>query len=461
MSIEVKFFPQYQHLSSDCKSMIVYDVSSSTLMELDTITAAIVEEATLHGMWNDDVSRSVRELLLFRGFSCEEIDESTTLFEKLRDEGAFAEADRAFKYQNMRYHINGFTLNVAQKCQLQCKYCYAESGSYGDDELPSLMDSAVGRKAIDFILALDDPEIGDYFFSFFGGEPLLNWSLIKELVIYAKENAKLIGKTVSFSITTNGILLGEEHVDFLVEHDISVLISIDGDEVLHNRLRPHVDRTVNSYQKTREAIKRLRKVRARLSGRATVTAMCYDPWLIRKYLEEAGITDVNMQLVSSEHGSNTALAPNELRYYVEQLSKMILDDNPSNRFSLRRISNRNACMPYGCNFSVGTLAVDSIGRIYACHRLTGNREFMVGSVYEGLDRDKLQVIFNNANANNMHGCRSCWARNICGGGCVAENVTLSSDDFTPHSYRCYMTLRLIEASIEKHLIDMQSSNGAK
>jgi len=242
-----------------------------------------------------------------------------------------------------------------------------------------------------------------------------------------------------------------------MEHEFGILISIDGDEQLHNHLRPHIDEKINSFAETKKAIDLIRhSPRSKVSGRATITAYCPDPQKLANYLLSAGINNVGLQMVSGgDKDKPWMLSHSDLRKMSVGTSDMIIEDVFDSALFLSRIRNRDRCVPYGCNYLCGTMSVDSLGRIYSCHRLTGNDDHLIGCIQEGIDEMKVQRIANMVNANSMLGCRSCWARNLCGAHCAANNYVMTKDGSTPSSFSCYQSQANIEASIERYLMELK------
>ena len=375
----------------------------------------------------------------------------------------FLEASTLFREQRMEFAIDSLTLNVAHLCQLQCAYCFASGGeySYDEDTVPPLMDEATGRRAVDFFFEIAGPKHSVLRLLFFGGEPLINWDLIEILVLYSEEKAQAIGKRMQFSMTTNAMALDAQRVTFIREHKISLLISVDGDKELHSKLRPHKDSAVCSYEETRAAVALLKEVRPELTGRATVTKYCTDPRILVSSLKDMGFTSYNLQLVTGDKDAPWALDTQDIRRFASELGRMIVEGERITGITGSRISERSSCAPYKCNFSVRTLTVDALGRIYSCHRLLSQQDFYIGDVNSGLDYTKMQALANTVNANNMSGCKTCWAKNLCAGGCAAVNYLQGASLSVPNSYDCILGYAIAEASIERFLTELKAKPSAE
>jgi len=456
-------FPQYMHLTSDGKHIVVFDVETSSLVELDMSSAAIVEEALIHGGFDETTYEAARKLLHLRGVTDSEFIQAKQVVEELLEKGLFAQRDHAMiDSEDILIPHSAITLNVSQKCQLNCTYCFAAGGSYGGSSLISNMSSEIGRKAIDLISKIVFDKAPRFTISYFGGEPLLNWELIEELTLYAEQKAREIGKKVGFSITTNAIAIDEMKAKFLADHQFGVIVSLDGNEELHNRLRPHKDERVNSYAETIKGIELLRR-HCSIGCRATVTSSFANAGDLDSYLREAGATVAYLAPVSSDSCDSLILDGISLRTYVASLSESFFSEDHDRLMPIRRIKKQiedGYKSPWGCGFAYNTLTVDVTGSIYACHRMTSNELFCVGSVYEGLLHDKVLELRKAANSTQKLGCRSCWLRYLCASECVVENYNVTGSMSVPNSYSCYRTTRLYEAAIESYLVSIQRATSS-
>ena len=459
MSLEIKLLPQYQHLSSDGQSMILLDVRRGQIIEVDRITATIIEEGQRYGTFNDSVYESAMNLLELRGVASEDINLYVDKVKELIQNGFFPESEDKKDYDAV---FNGIVLDVSQTCQLDCVYCFAGGGSYGNAELSPLMSTEIGIKAVDFFFSIANPDAKRYSITYFGGEPLLNWSLIQHLTDYAVTRSKAVGKEIGFSITTNGIGIDREKAQFMKDHNFSLLISIDGDQGLHNYLRPCRNNMINSYAATTDAVKHLSEVYDSISGRATITSKCSDPRRVYDMLKDAGITDPLCIMVGANSGKDLELSADEVREYTQGIVNLLHSDKGyvQRRIFLERVAKPNS-VARTCGLGMSSIAVDSSGGIYGCHRLVANERYYVGSVHDGLIAERVNDLAKNVTAHNMLGCRTCWCRFFCGGTCPSESYESTGNHYFPDPRWCYVNQSLVEAAIEIYLSELKNDSDRK
>lgn len=463
MSIDVKFFNHLKHLSSTRKNIVVFDVMTGSLLELDEISAAILEEAIVFGTFSDEALASARRLLLYKGFSSEVISKGRDIVDELRSRGLFSECCKSFNPRSLPEapRLSSLTLNVSQTCQLNCAYCFASGGDYNNPLLSPLMSKDIGRKAIDFFFQMADHDSEEYRVFFFGGEPLLNWDTIVDLTSYIEAKAREVDKRIAFALTTNAVGLNEDMAQFIKKHRISVLVSIDGDECLHNELRPHKKSTVNSYNETVKSIAVLKQYCGKVCGRSTITSLCYDVPQLQRYLLEAGCDASMHGVVSCELGNKLGLSDAAFREVTHQFSTLLFQKRTLPEIQMLETVKARLDGGYmslwSCSFS-HALSVDSTGEIYACHRLSSNEEFHLGSIHKGVNEQKLVSLRNSVIAELMTGCRSCWARYLCAAACPADNYLLQGSVSYASSFNCYLYLKLYESAIEAKLLELREAD---
>jgi len=452
MPVELKFFPQFQHLSSDGQSMIVLDVKIGNIFEVDRLTAAVLEEGQRFGTFSDEAFDSARAVLASRGIGSGEVEPYVNQVKELIENGYFPES---YSPTKPKHRYRSIILDVSQTCQLNCVYCFASGGSFGNDALSPLMSLDIGQKAIDYLFSIADSDATQYRITYFGGEPLLNWPLIEELTEYALNRASSIGKTMSFSLTTNGIGLNEQMAQHMKSHGMKILISVDGDRELHNRLRPCKDNTIDSYESTVKAVALLRELYGSVSGRATITRECSDPVAVYEMLKQAGITDPMCVMVGgSDH--DLSLRPDDLQTYIKGTKQLLRTETAYfYRNMLLARTEQPPAVPRPCGFALDSMTVDSSGKIYACHRAVANEKFYLGNIFTGLDDLLVDKLSDSVATNNVLGCRTCWARMICLGICPAENDVATGHPYYPAPQWCSMQKAMVETAIEIYLGDLQ------
>jgi uncharacterized protein len=339
--------------------------------------------------------------------------------------------------------VSALCLIMATDCNLRCKYCFAEGGNYNHPR--KLMSSAVAKKAIDFLVDNSGKQVE---VSFFGGEPLLNFEVIKQTVDYAENVGTKSGKKFSFNITTNATLLNSEIMDFLFAHDFSYVISIDGPEEVNDLLRvfPNGSGTYDLIvSKLKEFIRRHPSVKEKITLRGTFTSQTSDITRSLYHLKQLGFKDISLEAVATEderfqiNGNNL----NHILREYDRTAKGYLETIKSGEelrfFHMHQLFFQVAQGTQRvtqCGAGSGYLAVDPDGAIYPCHRLVGDFEFIMGNVFEGTLNPKIVKMFKCATVNDKQDCRECWARYICGGGCHATAIQFNKNILSPYRVEC-------------------------
>lgn len=289
---------------------------------------------------------------------------------------------------------------------------------------------------------------------FFGGEPLTNWTLIEQVVSYANARADELGLKVNYGMTSNGVSLDPKRVEYLVENNIGIMLSIDGGEDLHNYLRPHSNPSVNSWKATKEAFGLLREHGRRVMGRATATAVNSDALEITRAIKEMGAHLVNIQMIESDDPQDPLrFSHDDLVKYTETSIRSLREDKLSSQVAqwiFARIQ-RGTHIPFFCGVGKNTVAVDSSGRYFVCHRVIGTDKYQVGDIEVGMDLEKLNEISGKFRVYQMLGCKSCWARYICNGLCPMDNESATGSTAIPNSMNCYHMKRLIDYVFEQYV----------
>lgn len=357
--------------------------------------------------------------------------------------------------------LSNIILDLASTCNLSCEYCYRSSEGNYDTSNPPFMDKRTGENAVDFLIqnSGNKENIG---ISLFGGEPLLNFSLMKHLVPYAIEKAEKHKKRVYFSITTNGTLLDREIIDFLNEYNIRVLISIDGDKKTHDRLRHYPDGK-GSYDKIISNVKYLLSSRNGLnvSARPTITRYNTDLRGIFRHLVDLGFKEVTLSLVDvppdspcyltnkdlKNLGDNTILLMDDYLEYITRHKEIIGFSNITYLFP--QLYNRSV-RHYGCAAGKFECSITTGGDIYPCQRFVGLNEWKMGNISQGKFIQHPEFLGDSVERSAS--CQKCWARYICGGGCPYVNKVIKERRciFTQESIKlaCKTYARLFEKNPE-------------
>ncbi|WP_297437646.1 radical SAM protein [Thermococcus sp.] len=348
-------------------------------------------------------------------------------------------------------------MNVSQACNFSCIYCYANKGTY-TLEKPKLMDRETMRKAIDFLF--DKAPYG-VSIVFFGGEPLLNFPVIKEGVLYAEQKAKESRKPVFFSVTTNGYLLTPEVVDFLLSHPFNIIVSVDGPREIHDHNRPFVDGspTYNVVANNLKYLIREAKKRGKLEKiilRATVL-----PEQLNRVHEiyhhlktEFGVLNANVEMATLP---TNVITKEHMDTYLEQLRKIAVEELDTFK-ELQTIVHtglrqtildiyQGKVRKYHCGAGRRGVAIDVDGNIYPCHRFVSMENFKLSHVdnfeWEHLKRFEPQKY----NFSNHEPCKSCWLRFYCHNFCFYENTIYTEKSFIPPALKCYYAKESFKISL--------------
>jgi uncharacterized protein len=353
------------------------------------------------------------------------------------------------------HSLKALCLNVSHDCNLRCRYCFAGTGAFGGERLN--MPLATACRAIDFLLENSDGrervEV-----DFFGGEPLLNLSVVKETVEYGQRQADACGKEIRFTLTTNGLLLDEETAVYLNEKMFNLVLSLDGRPAINDHMRVALDGS-SVYDTILPWLKRVAELRQdrQYYVRGTYTAHNKDFFQDVRHLVEAGFDRVSIEPVVAEPHRPYALHPEdvpELFHQYEQLAEYYCKMYPTDKrfefyhFNLALLEGQ--CLSKrltGCGAGTEYLAITPDGYIYPCHQFVGREGYRMGSISDtSLDRE-IQRSFRASHVLNKTICRQCWARFFCSGGCHANAVSVNGDIKQPDDLSCQLLKKRLECSI--------------
>lgn len=347
-----------------------------------------------------------------------------------------------------KVELKALCLHMAHTCNLRCLYCFAGDGEYSGGT--KLMPAEVARKAVDLLLSRSGRK-KNVEIDFFGGEPMLNFDVVKDTVLYAREEQKKYGKEVHFTITTNGTILDDESLSFINENMDNVVLSIDGRKEVHDRLRIYSDKS-GSYDRVLPNIRKIAKGRDGKSYfvRGTYTAHNLDFHKDIEHLASLGFTDISIEPVT---GGEFELKDSEVdeamkEYELFSSGYAAQNDYTFYHFNLDLYNSPcvfkrlNAC---GAGFEYGAVTPD--GEIFACHRLAGVPEFRMGDVFDGdFDLD-LALRMKSNNVVTIDECSDCWAKFFCSGGCPATAYFTNGRIDRPDHNACRLQRKRIECAM--------------
>lgn len=430
---------------------IVLDVDSGSVHLVDDLVYEII---SLYGKAGVD---SIVQALSDR-FDSGEIRSAFGDVRALAEEGKlFSSADHEKRhYQGDREEvIKALCLNVAHTCNLNCSYCFAGQGRYKGGE--ALMSPETGRRAIDFLIERSGSR-RNLEVDFFGGEPLLNWQMVKDVVAYARSLEKRHSKHFRFTLTTNGVLIDEDVIAFTNREMHNVVLSLDGRPEVHNRFRVDIGGK-GSYARVvprfRELVKR--RTRGTYYVRGTFTHANTDFLNDILHLLDLGFREISMEPVVCQPGEPYALTEEDMPFIKEQYEKlaeeMLRRERAGEPFEFYHFMidlERGPCIYKrikGCGSGTEYLAVTPAGDLYPCHQFVDNPAFRIGSLWDGVTDNNLQDRFRRCNVFSRPECRDCWAKFYCAGGCAANAFHRTGDVLGVDAYGCELFRKRVECAI--------------
>ncbi|AFS78751.1 radical SAM domain-containing protein [Gottschalkia acidurici 9a] len=359
-----------------------------------------------------------------------------------------------FKY-NEENIVKALCLHVAHDCNLRCNYCFASQGDFHGERL--YMPLEVGKKALEFLVKSSGNR-RNLEVDFFGGEPLMNFDVVKDLVAYGRELEKEYNKNFRFTITTNGILLDEDNMNFMNENMDNVVLSLDGRKEINDNMRP-TSNGKGSFDVITPKFLEFVKLRGDKSYylRGTFTSKNIDFSKDVLYLNELGFDSISVEPVVASPEHDYALLEEHLekimKEYEELSAKYIESKKEGKGFSFFHFMidlNQGPCFikrVVGCGAGVEYLAVTPEGDLFPCHQFVGNDDFKIGNIYDGIQNTKLIDEFRQANVFTKEECNGCWARFYCSGGCHANAYNFNKDIKKPYTIGCEMEKKRIECAI--------------
>ena len=362
--------------------------------------------------------------------------------------------------------IKAMCLHIAHDCNLRCKYCFASTGDFGQGRM--LMDYETGKRAIDFLIERS----GDRKFlevDFFGGEPLMNWDVVKQLVEYARSVEKERGKNFRFTLTTNGMLIDDDVIDFANREMSNVVLSLDGRKEIHDRLR--VDYAGNgSYERIVPKFQKLVEARGNKNYymRGTFTHANPDFTKDLFHMADLGFTELSMEPVVCAPEDPAALTAEDLEIVKDQyelLAKDMLrrekEGKPITFYHYMLDLTGGPCIYKrisGCGSGTEYMAVTPWGDLYPCHQFVGEEAYKLGDIWNGVTNTALREEFRSCNAYARPECNDCWARFYCSGGCAANAFHATGSIRGVYEAGCELFRKRIECAIMMKVAEA-SANG--
>ena len=361
----------------------------------------------------------------------------------------------AFDFKNRNTVVKALCLHVAHTCNLNCSYCFASQGKYHGER--AIMSYEVGKRALDFLVENSGTR-HNLEVDFFGGEPLMNFDVVKQLVAYARSIEKEKGKNFRFTLTTNGVLIDDDVIDFANKEMSNVVLSLDGRKEIHDRFR--VDYAGNgSWEKIVPKFQRLVNARGKKGYYMRGTFTHANPDFLEdiRTMLDLGFTELSMEPVVTAPNDPSALTEADRRIVMEQYEKlaelMLKRDAEGKPFTFYHymIDLKGGPCIYkrisGCGSGTEYMAVTPWGDLYPCHQFVGDEKFKLGDIWHGVDNTAIQNEFASCNVYAREECRDCWARLYCSGGCAANAYHATGSIRGVYPAGCELFKKRIECAI--------------
>lgn len=422
---------------------IVLDVNSGSVHIFDNLTYKILDywpnERNVFVNLNMHPENEIRECI----DEIKELEKNGLLFTK-----SFVPHD----LNNYNPVIKAMCLHIAHACNLKCKYCFADEGSYHGEN--ALMSFEVGKKSVDFLIK-NSGKRKNLEVDFFGGEPLLNFDVVKKIVAYARQQEKIYSKQFRFTMTTNGVLLDNEKIDYLNENMYNVVLSVDGRKEVNDNMRQKFDGSssydciIPNFQK----FVALRKDK-NYYVRATFTHHNLDFVNDILHLNNLGFDQISVEPVVAGSNADYVLQENDLRKIFDEYDRltkiMLCNKKKFNFFHFMIDLDNGPCFAkraIGCGAATEYLAVSPNGDLYPCHQFVGLPEFKMGNVSSDELNQRIKNNFNSCNVYTKSKCNDCWAKFYCSGGCSANAFGFNKNIYEPYDYACKLQKKRLECAL--------------
>lgn len=435
---------------------IVMDINSGAIHVVDEVSYDMIALYEDHD--KDAVIAEVAKT--YPNISREELEEAYDEITSLKEEGSLFTKDeyedRVIDYTKRPTVVKALCLHIAHACNLSCKYCFAEEGLYHGKKA-ELMPYEVGKQALDFLVA-NSGNRRNLEVDFFGGEPLLNFDVVKQLVAYGRELEKNHDKHFRFTLTTNGVLLNDEIMEFANREMDNVVLSIDGRKEIHDMMRPFqrgdgsYDIILPKFQKFAES-----RGQQKYYARGTFTHNNLDFSKDVLHLADLGFKQISVEPVVAQATDDYALREEDLPKLFEEYDKLAAEmvkrhgtDKDFTFFHFMIDLEGGPCVYKrlsGCGSGTEYMAVTPSGELYPCHQFVGTEGFKMGDVWTGITNTEMQTQFKGCNVYSRPACKDCFAKFYCSGGCAANAYNFTGDIRGNYALGCELQKKRIECAI--------------
>ena len=433
---------------------IVLDMASGSVHAVDEVAYDVIDLYK-----QADEAALVSTVAARHGVREAEVRECLEDVRTLEREGKLFSEDAyegmAFDFKKRPAVVKALCLHVAHTCNLNCSYCFASQGKYHGER--ALMNYEVGKQALDFLIA-NSGSRRNLEVDFFGGEPLMNWEVVKRLVAYARTQEGIHNKNFRFTLTTNGMLIDDDVIDFCNREMSNVVLSLDGRREVHDRLR--VDYAgKGSYERIVPKFKKLVEARGGKNYymRGTFTRHNLDFTNDIFHMADLGFTELSMEPVVCAPDDPEALRAEDLPVLFEQyeilareMIKRKKEGRPFTFYHYMIDLTGGPCIYKritGCGSGTEYMAVTPWGELFPCHQFVGDPKYSLGNIWDGVTNEAVRDEFKLVNAYARPECKDCWAKLYCSGGCAANAYHATSSIRGVYSYGCELFKKRMECAI--------------
>ena len=430
---------------------IVLDVCSGSVHVVDDLVYDVI--ALYEEMDPDEIVKRLPQ------YPENEIREAYDEITELKDQGQlFTEdvyKDAIIDFKKRKTVVKALCLHIAHDCNLDCKYCFAEEGEYHGGR--ALMSYEVGKKALDFLIANSGNRV-NLEVDFFGGEPLMNFQVVKDLVAYGRSKEKEFNKKFRFTLTTNGMLLTDEVMEFANKEMANVVLSIDGRKEVHDFMRP-TRNGKGSYDLIIDKFKKMAEMRHQTNYyvRGTFTHYNLDFSKDVLHLADMGFKQISAEPVVAPDDMDYAIREEDLPQLFEEYDnlakEMVKREKEGNGFNFFHFMidlTGGPCLYKrlsGCGSGTEYLAVTPWGDLYPCHQFVGMEQFKLGNVDTGIEKTDIVDEFKLCNVYAKDKCKDCFARFYCSGGCAANSYNFHGNLLDAYDIGCELERKRVECAI--------------
>lgn len=433
---------------------IVLDVNSGSVHMVDDVVYDVIP------LFEEYTREQITERLRTEsGYSEDLIAEAIEEVSQLKEQELLYTEDIYQNYiadfKKRKTVVKALCLHIAHDCNLACKYCFAEEGEYHGRK--ALMSFEAGKKALDFLIR-NSGNRRNLEVDFFGGEPLMNWEVVKDLVGYGRSQEEKYNKKFRFTLTTNGVLLNDEIMEFVNREMSNVVLSLDGRKEVNDKMRPFrngagsYDLIVPKFQKLADS-----RNQTNYYVRGTFTHDNLDFSRDVIHFADLGFQQMSIEPVVGDDNEPYAIREEDLPKIMEEydiLAKEFIKRKKEGRgfnfFHFMIDLEQGPCVAKrlsGCGSGTEYLAVTPWGDLYPCHQFVGREEFLLGNVDEGITRTDICDEFKMCNVYAKEKCRSCFAKYYCSGGCAANSYQFHGSITDAYDIGCEMERKRVECAI--------------